>query len=397
MVSRAKISMHITAFLNPMVFSLQSIFANFPRSIFFNILRYTLFPLLLGGTAVQRSLKILQNPLWLFHLLSVIMPFTNFAGTLILHIHLLFALVSARAYASPAPQVTPAPTAPWADCKLESAAPCHGIVYDPPSWCQAQATNIMYYPISSATGTAACDFTKEPTTSVERLGILSTYAAAERTSCLTYLGLTAVVTEPTTIALTKTSTSSTESVASKTTKSTSSAVSTLTPKQKGQLETYLKNAKIAGGFGFTGVITFTTILGIVNLDVHLVAAAEQAAAGAAGNVLELFLGTDVTEAVWTSFVAISLGAMAGALLVALAMVPFFIYEIIEAKIVEFRNNDDKKWPKTMTAYNKDAAGAEAAWAIRLFSDEGCGNHPLNYGASLPTISICSSQVSNRLC
>ncbi len=116
--------------------------------------------------------------------------------------NLLFALMvlrAVRSYANPYPQVTTAPVIPatsttdasnaWQDCTREAAAPCAGIIYDPETWCQPQATNVLYPTISGATGAAACAFTASPTTTVD-LGIFSTYLIATVPSCASKAGIT---------------------------------------------------------------------------------------------------------------------------------------------------------------------------------------------------------------
>ncbi len=91
-------------------------------------------------------------------------------------------------------------------------------------------------------------------------------------------------------------------------------------------------------------------------------------------------------------VALAIGDLAA--MVAVFMVPFFIYEIVMALIKDFRNNDSKKWPSVMPPNNKGAKVDAAAWAIRLFSDEGCGNHPV-YGDN-PSASMMAELVSSDL-
>jgi len=299
---------------------------------------------------------------------------------------LFFAALVAHAHCSP-PSVTPVPS-PWTNCILGSAAPCGGIVYQPPMWCQPEVTNVLYPTISGASGKAACAYTTQPTSTLN-LGILSKYQPDTVTSCFSMLNITAPppgaiptssIYASSIYASSIYASSSTDRSTTTTKTSSSTSETALTPSESAKLNNYLKNAKISGAFGWTSVAAIAALYALDRVNY-----AVDVATNGVDDFLTKLLGQpnspnlfgaelweeDMIDAFWE----FSLNAIAGAVVVALAMVPFFIYSIIEAKILEFRNNDASKWPSKMTPNNKDAKVDEAAWATRLFSDEGCGNHP----------------------
>ena len=173
---------------------------------------------------------------------------------------------------------------------------------------------------------------------------------------------------------------STDRPATPTKTSSSTSETALIPLESAKLNNCLKNAKIIGAFGWTSVATVAALYALdrVNYAVDIATTGvddfltKSLAQLGSPNLFGAELWEeDMIDAFWE----FSLNAIAGAVVVALAMVPFFIYSIIEAKILEFRNGDASKWPSKMTPNNKDAKMDEAAWAIRLFSNEGRGNHP----------------------